>query len=107
MKTINGTARFPLLTRLAKFLSLLPHSNADTEGTFQKNMEQITLCALVACKLYIHPTCFKLNTPKVRLKQSLVAWITIKHTVTLTLSQAPNNFLTECPYFSIKSFFFP
>ena len=36
MKTINGTTKFPLFTRLAKFLSLLPHSNADTEGIFRK-----------------------------------------------------------------------
>ena len=35
MKNINGTTRFPLLTRLVKCLLSLPHSNADTERAFR------------------------------------------------------------------------
>lgn len=74
MKIINGTIRFPLLSRLAKCLLSLPHSNADTERVFsivrkiitdyRTEMEPSTLCALVACKLNNDSTCFELNTPK-------------------------------------------
>ena len=71
MKNLNGTTRFPLLTRLAKFLLSLPHSNADTERVssivrkiitdYHTEMEPSTLCALVACKLNNDSTCFELN----------------------------------------------
>ena len=72
MKIKHGTTRFPLLTRLAKYLHSLPHSNADTDREFSivkkiitdyyTEMEQSTLCALVACKLNNDSTYFELNT---------------------------------------------
>ena len=74
LKKINGTPRFLLLTKLAKCLLSLPYSNADTERVFSmvrkitteycSEMEQNTLCALVACKLNDDSSCFELDTPK-------------------------------------------
>ena len=42
MTTTNGTVRCPLLTRLAKCLLSLPHSNADTERVFSVVRKIIT-----------------------------------------------------------------
>ena len=80
MKTLEGRPRFPNLTKLAKCLLALPHSNADTERVFsmvrkivtdyRTEMEQSTLCALVACKLNSDCDCFKLETPKELLKKA-------------------------------------
>lgn len=63
LMTMDGNARFPNLTSLAKCLLALPHSNADTERVFsivrkimtdyRTEMEQSTLCALLACKLNV------------------------------------------------------
>ena len=74
MKTLGGGVRFPALTRLAKCLLSLPISNADSERVFsivrkiitdyRTEMEQDTLCALLACKLNSNSTFYELDTPK-------------------------------------------
>lgn len=74
LKTLDGKDRFPTLTQLAKCLLSLPVSNADTERVFsivrkiitdyRTEMEQSTLCALLACKLNCDSHCYELNTPK-------------------------------------------
>ena len=74
LKTLEGTDRFPHLVRLAKCILALPHSNADTERVFsitrkiltdyRSELDQSTLCALVACKMNSDEKCFELNTPK-------------------------------------------
>jgi hypothetical protein len=73
LETIEGNFRFPNLVNLAKCLIALPHSNADTERVFsivrkivtdyRTELDQSTLCALVACKLNDDSKCFKLDTP--------------------------------------------
>ena len=72
METLDGSLRFQNLANLAKCLLALPHSNADTERVFsivrkivtdyRIEMEQSTLCALLACKLN-SDCCYKLSTP--------------------------------------------
>ena len=73
MKCVDGTHRFPNLARLAKCMLSLPHSNADTERVFsivrkivtdyRTEMEQDTLCALVACKLNSDFDCYHFDPP--------------------------------------------
>ena len=74
MMTVDGRPRFPHLTCLAKCVLSLPVSNADTERVFsvvrkivtdyRTEMDQSTLCALLACKLNTNVNCFELDTPK-------------------------------------------
>ena len=74
MKTLDGRDRFPLMADLAKCVLSLPVSNADTERVFNivrkiitdywREMEQDTLCALLACKLNCDCNCYELNSPK-------------------------------------------
>ena len=61
MFVLDGTLCFPHLANLAKYVLALPVSNADTERvlsivkkivtSYQTDLEQTTLCALVPCKL--------------------------------------------------------
>ena len=81
LTTLDGKARFPNLTSLAKCLLALPHSNADTERVFsivrkivtdyRTEIEQSTLCALVACKLNGDFCCFKFDPPPELLKTAI------------------------------------
>ena len=73
MTTLGSTARFPNLSRLAKCILSLPVSNADTERVFsivrkiiteyRTQMDQSTLCALLACKMNSDYKCYDLATP--------------------------------------------
>ena len=70
MTTLDGAARFPNLSRLAKCVLTLPVSNAETERVFsivrkivtdyRTQMDQSTLCALISCKLNNDSKCFEL-----------------------------------------------
>ena len=74
MNCLDGTARFKYLSKLAKCLLDLPHSNADTERVFsivrkivtdfRTEMEQSTLCPLLSCKLNSDTDCYRLEAPK-------------------------------------------
>ena len=76
MKTINGIIRFPLLTKLAKCLLSLPHTERVFSivrkiiTDYRTEMEQSTLCALVASKLNNDSTCFDLTPTKELLTQA-------------------------------------
>ena len=73
MSTLMGTARFPNLSRLAKCILALPVSNAETERVFsivrkivtdyRTQIDQRTLCALLACKMNNDCKCYELATP--------------------------------------------
>ena len=83
MKTLQGENRFPCLVLLAQCLLSLPVSNADTERVFsivrkiitdyRTEMEQSTLCALLACKMNCDCPCYELETPKELLRAAKVA----------------------------------
>lgn len=74
MKCLDNTARFKYLSKLAKCLLALPHSNADTERVFsivrkivtdlRTEMDQSTLCPLLSCKLNSDIECYRLEAPK-------------------------------------------
>ena len=83
MTTLDGAARFPNLSRLAKCVLALPVLNAETERVFsivrkivtdyRTQMDQSTLCALISCKLNNDSKCFELATPEELLKQARTA----------------------------------
>ena len=74
MKTLEGKSRYGNIANLAKCLLSLPHSNADTERIFsivrkiitdyRTEMEQNTLCALLACKVNNDNCCCDTDVPK-------------------------------------------
>ena len=74
LKTLEGADRFLYLVQLVKCILALPHSNADTERVFsivhkivtdyRMEMDQSTLCALVACKMNCDDKCFQVDTPR-------------------------------------------
>lgn len=78
--TLNGTTRFPYLSKLSKCLLALPVSNAETERVFsivrkivtdyRSQLDQSTLCALISCKVNNDFVCFQLDTPTGLLKQA-------------------------------------
>ena len=78
--TLDGRPQFPHLTSLAKCVLSSPVSNADTERVFSNvrktvtdfrtEMEQSTICALLACKLNTNLNCFELDTPNDHLKKA-------------------------------------
>ena len=73
MKCLDDTACFMYLSKLAKCLLALPHSNADTERVFsivrkivdlRTEMDQSTLCALLSGKLNNDTECYRLEPTK-------------------------------------------
>ena len=63
----DQTLRFPLLSQLVKILLVIPHSNAASERMFSMlrnidtthrgDLDQETICALMACKVNSTSTC--------------------------------------------------